>query len=261
MHAPSTTPVVYKLCSTDKEWVHHLVAQYCHDTANYHPHIVRLYDVCHIAPGLARCFGGVRRTGPLCTRVMVLQQVEGDLISLHGQVPATTALAHAAQALQHLHTCHEAYWYISQCTPLSLLYQVGGRLPPLLHNDIKPDNLFACRFCDGKWVVSLADFGGICHPGQTCGTYTHRYAAPEVVAERRFTQASDVFGLAASIALSVSGHMVATVLHTRRIPSQTLVTMFVQAGFTRGVASQLARALDRRASARPRSLGALERDS
>jgi hypothetical protein len=266
MHVPTETPVVYKLCGEDREWVHHMTVQYCPESGDYHPHIIRLYGVFRVSPdtSFASYYGddSQQTTTMAHTRVMVLQQSEGDLITLYGQVSPTTTLAHVASALQHLHSCHEWYPRIAASSPLSRLYMAGTALRQLSHNDVKPENLFAIRVVhtDGtvSWTVSLADFGGLCHRGDVNGICTDNYAAPEVVSGRRFTPAADIFGLAASIALGVSGRMIAGVVRRGLVPRHVLMSLYVRGGFSRRVAVQLVDALDTSVATRPLTLAGLE---
>ena len=76
----------------------------------------------------------------------------------------------------------------------------------ILHRDLKPANILLAK--NGQW--KLADFG-VAHVPDSSQTITGQflgtpaYAAPEAIALGRFSDRSDVFGLAAVIAEAVTG--------------------------------------------------------
>jgi len=76
----------------------------------------------------------------------------------------------------------------------------------ILHRDLKPANILRAR--NGQW--KLADFG-VAHVPDSSQTMTGQflgtpaYAAPEALALGRFSEASDVFGLAATMVEALTG--------------------------------------------------------
>lgn len=88
-------------------------------------------------------------------------------------------IAGAAAALDHLH----------------------GREPPIVHGDVKPENLIVTKTGD----VVLVDFGiaSLVHRRRPMGTVG--FIAPEVASGARPTPAADVFGLAATTVALLTG--------------------------------------------------------
>ena len=80
----------------------------------------------------------------------------------------------------------------------------------IIHRDVKPANILATRDGGGAEVWKLADFGIARMPdstltmtGQFIGSPS--YAAPESLREGKFSAASDVYGLAATLYEALSG--------------------------------------------------------
>ena len=88
------------------------------------------------------------------------------------------------------------------------------RSPPIIHCDIKPDNILVKLF-DTKWIAKIADFGlvseenGIWRPNKYEGTLTYR--APEIGDESKtITSAVDIYSLGIvlyEITLNISTEM------------------------------------------------------
>ncbi|KAI8821999.1 kinase-like domain-containing protein [Fimicolochytrium jonesii] len=98
----------------------------------------------------------------------------------------------------------------------SAIHSLHTLVPPVIHRDIKPDNI--CIDDDGALV--FVDFGASrqCEDGTTCRTDvgTEQYMAPEVRQGRNYNRTSEVFSLGAVFAelfTTMSGYDVRTGLH------------------------------------------------
>lgn len=138
-----------------------------------HPGVVAVYDL------------GVDGDEPY----LVMELLEGgslrDEVNRRGALPLTEVAALGIQVARALEAAHAR---------------------GILHRDVKPANLV--RGGDGPW--KLVDFGVAHTPdsdvtlaGQFVGTPS--YAAPEALTQGRFSPASDVFGLAATMVEIATG--------------------------------------------------------
>ena len=98
------------------------------------------------------------------------------------------------------------------CQLLSALTAMHTRTPPVVHRDIKPDNILRFVSPDGSIHVKLADFGLGKNADQLktfCGSL--RYAAPEIYAKvitkdaERYTASVDIWSLAVVFAERAGG--------------------------------------------------------
>jgi hypothetical protein len=130
----------------------------------YHEHVVRIMGFC-TDPGHCGLLMEVAEMGSL-----------RDVLKDHPDLPLWRRfelLCGAERAMWHVHTFREG--------------------KPLLHGDLKPENLLVCK----GWVCKVADFGLARGVTSEHGTVqkglTARYAPPEVLDNHQPTTASDVF--------------------------------------------------------------------
>jgi serine/threonine protein kinase len=99
---------------------------------------------------------------------------------------------------------------------LEVLTYLQGFSPPILHRDIKPDNILI----DDEWKCWLVDFGCVAlrqlttQKGTLCGTAG--YAAPEQMLLGKASTSSEVYGLGASIVRILSRKDAAELLYGRQ---------------------------------------------
>ena len=152
-----------------------------------HPHVVTIYDVGRTPAGQPFLVTELLDRGSLT-----------DVIATDGPLTATRAVA-VGQAM---------------ASALSAAHARG-----ILHRDLKPANLLL----NSLGQIKLADFGiarlMAGHAHTTTGTlaFTPEHAAPEVLRGDTEGTATDVYGLASTVATALAGHSLFTLRPDERI--------------------------------------------
>ncbi len=135
-----------------------------------HPNIVRVYDFDRGDDGV-----------PFYVMELLVGQNLRDVLDAKGVLPPHVAFEIARQLLGALHCAHT--------------HDV-----PVVHRDVKPENIFLHTPKHGPPVVKLIDFGVVAFAdgkgaGKSEGTFsgTVRYAAPEQIQAKRASPASDLY--------------------------------------------------------------------
>jgi len=144
-----------------------------------HPHIVRVHDFDTDAFGVP---------------FMVMERLEGrtvgSLIDKRGKVEPEEAYEIARQLLDALHCAHT-------------------HDPPVVHRDIKPDNIFLHQPKHAEPILKLIDFGLAAESGHQEKEFAGsvHYAAPEQMFGRPVTASADLYAVGAVLYEMLSGRM------------------------------------------------------
>jgi eukaryotic-like serine/threonine-protein kinase len=161
-----------------------------------HPNIVRLYEVGETADGL--CF-------------MAFELLSGEplsaLLAREAPLSAARTARIATQVLKSLMAAHER---------------------GVIHRDVKPPNVFLCRYAGEQDFVKVLDFGvakplvssgateaGLTSEGELIGTPS--YMAPEQVAGLAVTPSTDLYALGLVMAECLSGRVVYPATDLRQV--------------------------------------------
>jgi hypothetical protein len=161
-----------------------------------HPNIVRLYEVGETPDGV--CF-------------MAFELLAGEplsaLIAREAPLPAARTARIASQVLKSLMAAHER---------------------GVIHRDVKPPNVFLCRYAGEQDFVKVLDFGvakplvasGATEAGLTCEGEligTPSYMAPEQVAGLAVGPSTDLYALGLVMAECLSGRVVYPATDLRQV--------------------------------------------
>ncbi|KAI8818905.1 kinase-like domain-containing protein [Fimicolochytrium jonesii] len=186
-----------------------------------HPHIVRYYER-HVDKGNSMIY-------------IIMEYCEGgDLAAVIRKARKTGQRfqeAHIwnilAQLLLALHECHQG-------SPGS---SKSGSHPPILHRDIKPDNVFL----DGSHNAKLGDFGlsRLMDGADFAQTYvgTPFYMSPELISESAYNKKSDIWALGCII------YEMCTLEPPFQARTQTQLAAKIQRGIIEPLPSQFSREL------------------
>jgi len=134
-----------------------------------HPNIVKVFDYDMLPDGT-----------PFYVMELLIGKTVGEVLRGKGRVPPTVAYEITRQLLEALQCAHT-------------------NVPAVVHRDVKPDNLFLHAPRYGEPVLKLLDFGvsaiigGGLPGGEGTFSGSPAYAAPEQIACRPVTPASDLY--------------------------------------------------------------------
>eukprot|EP00049_Salpingoeca_infusionum_P027184 m.30940 g.30940 ORF g.30940 m.30940 type:complete len:399 (-) comp9353_c0_seq1:529-1725(-) len=206
VHKLTKLAVALKFTSNPLEFAFHAIAQYCPGApGDYHPHIIRMYAV-YEAPA-----------GSGFTHVLVLERASAPQLDLYGlmseqrqrspqyqhQMPLAAYFTAMLSALCQLHNVTSRFHFVGDNSIMSLVMDSMGGVYPLVHCDVKPENLLV--MADG--TLRLADFGSVTQSGCEAKGFTLLYSCPDFH-DGQLTSACDVFALSASLLVAAGGHLI-----------------------------------------------------
>lgn len=144
-----------------------------------HPHIVRVHDFDSDAFGV-----------PFMVMERLTGRTVGSLIDKRGKVEPEEAYEITRQLLDALHCAHT-------------------HETPVVHRDIKPDNIFLHQPRHGQSILKLIDFGLAAESGVQEKDFAGsvHYAAPEQMFGERVTASADLYAVGAVLYEMLSGRM------------------------------------------------------
>jgi serine/threonine protein kinase len=195
-----------------------------------HPNIVRVYDFDEDAFGV-----------PFFVMERLMGRTVRDLLVSRGRVRPAEAYEITRQLLEALHAAHT-------------------HDTPVVHRDVKPENIFLHQPKHGAAALKLIDFGIVADAGEKAGEFvgTIDYAAPEQLFGQRVTAKADLYAVASVLYEMLSGRL--------PFPGKTLAETGAAKGrgafpplrslvpeLPEAVAALVARALSKDPAARPAS--------
>lgn len=135
---------------------------------------------------------------------MIMEYVEGDsldhLITKHRDMSEATICRYLRQVAEALNAAHSFEWTDSES---------GRRIRGIVHRDIKPSNILIRRaddeaiLCD--FGIAAMEEGGERLTLPQMRVFTYKFTAPEVLLQNIITPATDLWGLAVTAYVLLSG--------------------------------------------------------